>query len=226
MNRNRINLIIDIVMFLLMMAAGGIGFLLKFVLVTGQERWAMYHQKVELLFWGMDRHQWAWIHLIFGVLLLVLLILHIVFHWKQICCMACQLIRSGCIRVPAAWLLGAAGLLLLLFPLLARVEIVPDAYGTGRQSHGLEREAETPDATGEAVSESPQHEGESLGITGQMSLADIEEAFRVPCSFLIEKLELPQGTDCRQRLGRLRKSHAFHMSDVETFIRNYQETAR
>ncbi len=52
----KLNLIIDVFMFLLMMAIGGIGFLIKFILIPGSARWIRYGENVELYFWGMDRH--------------------------------------------------------------------------------------------------------------------------------------------------------------------------
>ena len=60
----------------------GTGFLIKYTLISGQERWDVYGRKVELYLLGLDRHQWGMIHLILGFVLMGLLIAHIVFHWK------------------------------------------------------------------------------------------------------------------------------------------------
>jgi hypothetical protein len=71
-------------MFIVMMPIAGIGFLIKYVLVPGFKRNEIYGRDVELYYWGIDRHQWGTIHLVLSFVLLFLLLLHIVFHWKQI----------------------------------------------------------------------------------------------------------------------------------------------
>ena len=83
-HKTKINFLIDGLMFIVMMAIGGIGFLIKFVLLPGSERWEIYESNVDLFLWGWDRHQWGDLHLILGYILLGLLVLHIVFHWNQI----------------------------------------------------------------------------------------------------------------------------------------------
>jgi hypothetical protein len=83
-NKLKLNLVIDLIMFLVMMAVAGIGFMIKYVLVPGSERNEIYGKGVELFYWGLDRHQWGNIHLILSLILLFLLLLHIFFHWNQI----------------------------------------------------------------------------------------------------------------------------------------------
>jgi hypothetical protein len=68
-HKSRINFLIDVVMFLMMMAIAGIGFLMKYVLVPGSERWEKYGSNVDLFLWGWDRHQWGALHLILGYIL-------------------------------------------------------------------------------------------------------------------------------------------------------------
>ncbi len=79
-----LNFIINASMTLCMSAIIGIGFLIKYTLISGQERWDVYGRNVELYLFGMDRHQWGMLHLILAFVLLGLLLLHIVFHWKII----------------------------------------------------------------------------------------------------------------------------------------------
>jgi len=67
-----------------MCAIIGIGFLIKYTLVSGQEQMIKYGNKVELSLFGMDRHEWGTIHLIVGYVLIGLLLLHIILHWKVI----------------------------------------------------------------------------------------------------------------------------------------------
>jgi len=74
------------------MAMAGIGVLIKYVLVSGKN--------INLLFWGLDRHEWGTIHLIVSLTFMLLLVLHIVFHWKMITCLIKRPIPSNTVR---AW---------------------------------------------------------------------------------------------------------------------------
>tara|TARA_R110002033_G_scaffold38827_3_gene78300 strand:+ start:2890 stop:3105 length:216 start_codon:yes stop_codon:yes gene_type:complete len=47
-----------------MSAVVGIGFLIKYTLISGKERNVIYGKNVELSLFGMDRHEWGYIHLV------------------------------------------------------------------------------------------------------------------------------------------------------------------
>lgn len=83
-DKAKISFLINACMFLVMMAMAGMGFLMKYVLVPGRERWIRYGRNVELTLFGLDRHQWGSLHLYLGLTLLTLLSLHIILHWKQL----------------------------------------------------------------------------------------------------------------------------------------------
>lgn len=85
--RQKVNTVIDIVMFVVMVALAVIGFLIRYTLISGTERWDKFGRNLDMIFLGLDRHEWGDIHLILGIFLAVLLVLHIVFHRKQIVCM-------------------------------------------------------------------------------------------------------------------------------------------
>jgi preprotein translocase subunit YajC len=82
LNKPTIKLIINVLMFLCMMAIAGIGFLMKYVLLSGIDKWEKYGRNFDMFFLGMDRHEWGKIHLIIAFVLLGLLILHIFLNWK------------------------------------------------------------------------------------------------------------------------------------------------
>ncbi len=67
----------------------------------------------ELLFLRWDRHQWGTVHLAAALAMLVLLVLHIVFHWKAIRC----LLRNAVPSSPLRWTLTgiAVGLAAVFF---------------------------------------------------------------------------------------------------------------
>ena len=63
-NKTKINLTIDAIMLLALMAIAGLGFLIKYVLIPGYKRNVLYPGDVELFFMGITRHEWGRIHLL------------------------------------------------------------------------------------------------------------------------------------------------------------------
>jgi hypothetical protein len=57
MKKSKLNLIIDTLLLLCIAAIGGIGFLMKYVLIPGYQRWEIYERNVDLFLWGMGRHE-------------------------------------------------------------------------------------------------------------------------------------------------------------------------
>lgn len=84
MKKSTLNFTINALMLFCMCAIIGIGFLIKYTLVSGQEQMIKYGNKIGLTLFGIDRHQWGTIHLIIGYILIGLLLLHIILHWKVI----------------------------------------------------------------------------------------------------------------------------------------------
>lgn len=231
--RLKINFIIDALMFLVIMAAGGIGLLMKYVLVPGSERFARYGADVDLYLWGWDRHQWGALHLVLGYVLLGLLVLHIAFHWTQIKCMYRNLIRGRSLRILLTVLIAAAGLILFLFAFVIKIETLPVRAGEGghrlmhlRHETGISRmneDAPDPDETaagaeqnGDAVHHG--HEERTPVILGSMTLREVEQRYGVPADSIKQHLGIPLNVSSYENLGRLRKRYGFHMSDVERYI--------
>ena len=111
-------------MFLLLCAIAGLGILIKFILIPGKDRWAVYGRQVDLEFWGLDRHEWGSIHLLLAVLVLILLIFHIILHWNAIICIYKTLICSKFHRGWVFIVFITACMLLLVFPFLVNIEIM------------------------------------------------------------------------------------------------------
>ncbi|MCK4826651.1 hypothetical protein KA005_63525, partial [bacterium] len=74
-----------------------------------------------------------------------------------------------------------------------------------------------------ADAEQYRQSGRSIEITGRLTLGMVSKTYNVPLEFLIQKLGLPQGTSSAERLGWLRRTYGFSMSDVEKIVRQYQE---
>jgi hypothetical protein len=123
MDKSKINLVIDALMFLCVMAIIGIGMLMKFVLLPGKEIVAVYGKKVNLFLLGMDRHEWGNIHLAVVYAFLGLLTLHIILHWKMIVTSYRRLIGSKVVRCIIVLIIVSTGIFLVAFPWILEPEV-------------------------------------------------------------------------------------------------------
>jgi hypothetical protein len=130
MDKPKLNFIIDALMFLVIMAMAGLGFLMNYVLIPGREAWIKFGRKVNLTLWGWDRHDWGDIHLYLGFLLLGLLCLHIILHWRQIVGLFQRFVPKHQTLVILSFVLVA--LLLIYLPFLVSPEISDVGRGMGR----------------------------------------------------------------------------------------------
>ena len=122
MNKSKVNLVIDAVMFLCVMAITGIGLLMKYVLLPGKETAAVYGRKVDLFLFGMDRHAWGMIHFIVACVFLGLLTAHIVLHWNMIVSVYRRLIGNAMARRIVAITIFIIGIFLVVSPFLVKPE--------------------------------------------------------------------------------------------------------
>ena len=93
-----LNLIIDLVSFLNLLALGFTAFIMRYVLppgTGGRGRQLYGGRGVETLedFWSMTRHQWGDIHFYLAVLFLLLMLVHIILHWNWLKNCAMSLLR-------------------------------------------------------------------------------------------------------------------------------------
>jgi hypothetical protein len=230
----KINFVIDALMFLLMVAMGGIGFLMKYTLIPGSERWKLYERNVELYLFGMDRHEWGTVHLILGFIFFGLLVLHIIMHWKLITIYFRLFISSSKIRLLLGSVFAVISIVLLLFAFFVPFEVALLRQGEGHQR--MERAIEEP--TEIRIQESEKSEQKShkneevherhtrseksqIDIRGDMTLKQAAVKYDVPADSIKKYLEIPVSVSENEKLGRLRRRYDFHMSDVERFIEEY-----
>ena len=228
MKKAKLNLVIDVIMLIDMMALVGVGLLNRYVLLTGQEKWEKYGENLEFYLWGFDRHDWNYFHFILGLTLFGLLVLHIWFHWALILNIYKNLIKNKKTRVFAGLALAFVSLVLIIFPAFVQPE-------TGEAtSKGGQYFREIPGSNNQVHDRSSQHNEKSIegrhhdipsniDINGSMTLLEVAEKYDVPVNHIKNKLNLPLSTSDNERLGRLRKTHNFTMSDVEEAISNYQK---
>jgi hypothetical protein len=124
-SRSQVNLVIDGVMFVLIMAITGLGFLIKKVLLPGRVAHGLYGDRTELFFFGLNRHSWGTIHLLIGLIFILLLAIHIILHWKLIGCIFRQMFKKSSGRWSIGLLAGIVPLLFLVAPFLITPEIRP-----------------------------------------------------------------------------------------------------
>jgi hypothetical protein len=236
--REKINLFIDLLLTLALALIAGIGFLIKYILPPGRERILKYGENKDLFFLGLDRHQWGSIHLVVAFVMLGLLVLHILLHWKTILC----LVRKA---IPRAWLRRSlwviVGFLCLIFTLFAFF-ISPVQKGAEdflhRHAHsasvkpGINQNLRATEPEKELASEATKtdhdqehlHTGENhSSLNGRMTLADIAIQFRIPLDKVKQRLGLPAHVDSLETLGRLRKTYGFTMQQARERLEKANE---
>lgn len=133
MEKQKLNFVIDALMFLCLMAMAGLGFLMKYALLPGRQAWAKYGRNVELTWLGWDRHDWGEIHLYLAFALLGLLTIHLILHWQMILGLYVRLIPDPQTRNRLAWAVLILTVLLLSFPFLITPDVRERGRGGGRR---------------------------------------------------------------------------------------------
>jgi hypothetical protein len=247
--KTKINFIIDAVMFILMGILAGLGLLIKYVLLSGTERWLKYERNVELTFWGLDRHQWGAIHLWIAIALTALLVLHIILHWSMIVCLYKKLMGNKTSRIVCGSVFSVLTLFLVVFPFLIHVDVNEMASGRERfeaehrtvepknkivdEQVEIKKEMETKTKTEpvQLIVAEEDHDGHhhhidsTIEVKGYNTLKEISDLYGVPCIYLKNKLNLPESVSNTSKLGNLRKQYGFKMSDIELIIYNYLKTS-
>ena len=240
MSKLKWNFIIDVFLFLLLTAIGGIGFLMSFLLIPGSETWEKYGTKVDLTFLGLDRHQWGDIHLILGFIFLGLMALHIILHWKLIIDLYAKLIKNRNLRRILGTFFVASCLLLLLFFLVINPVVTEGIrHQRLKTPQGIEPdniiipdkpiEKKKIQSYSQEDSQSPKEKHDKrqdpkFDVRGFMTLQEVASEYNIPIDYLKRKLQLPPETSNDENLGRLRKIYSnFKMSDVEKIIVEYKK---
>ena len=217
----KFNFVIDALMFICMMAIGGLAFLMKFILIPGKERWAKYGKSVELSLFGMGRHEWGTIHLTIGFVLLGLLTLHIILHWKVILGLFQKLVGNQKARWITALAFVVVSSLLLIAPLTARPDI--QEVGRGRFAQ-MESSNAACGGCPEIFAHDTSHKAnDRLEIKGSMTLAEVSKNHNIPTHCLKTHLGIPTSVTDTENLGRLKETYNFTMSDVAGMIAKYRE---
>jgi len=88
MKRNRLNLILDTLSLLVLLAMIETGLVMRYILPPGSgER--------RMTLWGWSRHDWGDLHFWLSVGLAGLMVVHVALHWQWVCTVTRQWLRGG-----------------------------------------------------------------------------------------------------------------------------------
>lgn len=204
-NRGVINLAVDALMFLCFAFLAGIGFMLKYVLPSGRERFAIYGDNIELFLFGLDRRDWGTVHLWVAFTIIGLLGLHLVLHWSIIKALLKRAMRPTKIRRAVVAGFVAAIIILMFFPFMIEPE-------KGERVRGGRRAQQPSDDTGgQAV--------EHGSFNGRMTLAEAAGQLGISTAEAKSRLGLPAETPDDETLGHLRRSLNLSMPELDDRLR-------
>jgi len=242
-NRGKTNLTIDLLMFLALAFVAGIGFLIKYVLPPGRERILKFGTNIELVFLGMDRHQWGAIHLVAGFVLIALLVLHIIFHWQVIGCLLRQAVPPLLLRRTLTAVFTLLGVFLLLSPFLIRPQKSGDDDFLHRHSHQItpaesvsasvsskfdslsetgaaekaaaaDQKIETRHIENGAVAERHGDHKQQASLQGRMTVADAARLYGFSTLEVKTRLGVPGTVPYHETIGHLRRVYGFTMEQA------------
>lgn len=247
MNKSKLNLIIDIIMFVVLMAIAGIGFMIKYVLIPGFKRNEIYGKDVELYFYNLDRHQWGTIHLILSFALLFLLLLHIIFHWNQIVSIFKRLVPQRTWRIVTTFAILLLSFVFGVMPLFIIPEIQAGishhtenwsqgshqntpSYSSSLERTPMQSQKKITDTLAMANSKTEQaknnsgkpknveqREDHTVEIKGYMTLNDVAKKYNIEVNDLALVIHIPVEYS-NETLGRLRKQYGFQMEELRSYI--------
>ncbi len=214
-----------------MSAIAGIGFLMKYTLIPGQDRWIKYGSNVGLYLFGLDRHEWGTIHLIIGFILLGLVALHIILHWNAVINIYNKMFIEKSVKIIIAISFIIISAILIFIPFILSPEIGEIEQGHGRhattnsegqkQGNGTISWHKESMHNNDSSAEVHQHFKPLIEVKGFMTLAEVSRKYNVPLEIIKTKLNIPNSISDDQKFGWVRKKYDFTMSDVEKIIEEY-----
>ncbi|MBI9039278.1 MAG: DUF4405 domain-containing protein [Bacteroidales bacterium] len=237
MKKSKLNLIIDFLLLILMAAITGIGFIMKFRLISGHEKWEKYGVNLDTSLFGLDRHEWGTIHLILGFILIALLVIHIWLHWNMIICIFNKLIKNKGPRIVFTIVLCLLTLFFLIAPFVFNIEIegIREKQGnyksrlqeknidTNNKENALNKETDRSPKLKTINNNKKPKANSDIEIKGFMSISDVSTKFNIPDDKIKKHLGIPLSTPNSKRLGNLRKTYNFQMSKLREFVKKNPE---
>ncbi|HQH27234.1 MAG TPA: DUF4405 domain-containing protein [Oligoflexia bacterium] len=196
MAKELLNYLVDAAAFVVFVLLISTGFVLEEALPRGSGGKAVL--------WGLGRHDWGEVHFVLALILILLIAVHLLLHWRWIICVTkghdC---KNRCWRTVLASVILAAVAALAAAPFFSPVVLT----GERGDHYGQRQKVELYG---------------SEDIRGSSSLAEAAQLAGIPEGDLIRELNLPPGVSSQERLGRLRREYNFSMTDVREAVRRYR----
>lgn len=238
----KLNIIIDLALFIFLLVVAVIGFIIRYILIPGSDRWVKFGYNAEMKILNLERHEWGYIHWVAALVLAGLLVLHLIFHWTQILCIVKRLIPNLLFRKIAVAFFVVFCVLILVFPVFIPAKVGGPVAGQGfarvkQASREISVETEKESGNQDFIIAQPESEepatshnaGEGehvLDIRGFNTLDEIAGKYNVSVSQLKQRLKIPADVSGNQQLGRIRRIYGFTMSDVEDAVLTLQKTSK
>ncbi len=218
MNRTTLNAVVDAVAYAGIIVLATTGLMLRYQMppgsggLHGMGSGAGAGSRSVTLVWGLSRHEWGGIHYWVALVLLGVLAVHLVLHWKWIVCVLRGKPHSDVSG--GRFALGIAGLVLVT--LLAAAPLMTPAQTSSRSELlasplGVEQGESADSETGDGSSEAET-------IRGFMTLNEVAIQSGVPLSDILERLDLPRDAAPSEQVGRLLRAHGLDMSDLRRAV--------
>jgi hypothetical protein len=218
MSRTTLNAIVDAVAYAGLVVLATTGLMLRWQMppgsggLHGMGSGAGAGSRPVTVVWGLSRHEWGSFHYWIALILMGVLAVHLILHWKWIVCVLRGKPHSDVSG--GRFALGIVGLVLVT--LLAAAPLLTPAQ-TAPRSEFLElpNGAKHGDI-GDAKEDGKSNDAET--IRGFMTLEEVARQSGVPLSDILERLDLPRDTAPSEQVGRLLRAHGLDMSDLRRAV--------
>ncbi|MBN1510966.1 MAG: DUF4405 domain-containing protein [Phycisphaerae bacterium] len=216
MRRSSLNLLIDALATLVMLALIATGLVVRYTLPAGS---GGHGRGGGLVLWGLDRHGWGDVHFWLAVAVGVLMVLHVALHWRWVCATIRHVLRrgepagtTGPLRSNLYGVGFVAAIVLLIggFLLVARMNVETGEGGRSRAGRAVHSEHD--DET---------HPRGGSDVRGSMTLRQVADGAGVRVDQLKEWLTLPASVGGDERLGRLKQAYGIEIADVRRVLADY-----
>lgn len=216
MSRTAVNALVDALAYAGFVLLGTTGLMLRYQMppgsggLHGSGSGAGAGARPVTVVWGLSRHEWGSIHYWIALLLMGVLAVHLLLHWKWI---GCALRGKPHADVSGGrFALGIAGLVLIV-PLAAAPLMTPAQTAPRKQllQPPLDgNQGEDSAVNDQGASDEP--------IRGSMTLQDVSRRSGLSVAEILQRLELPPDTPPAEQVGRLLREHGLEMTDLRRIV--------
>jgi len=218
--KSKINLIIDGIMLILMSIIAGLGLLMKYVLVPGFKRNDIYGKDVELFWFGYDRHWWGNLHYILSIILVALIALHIILHWKMIVSIFERMVSIKGFRIAFGIILLVISIFLIVSTLFVKPQVEEEFSGHSHkviqqdQAKTIEKQTKTNINDATPLNEKKHEHSNSEDIKGSMTLNEIAEKYNISADIIKHEMNIPTSVSNDSKAGRLKREYGFSIDEL------------